>query len=357
MSRWSGPLFIVGTWRSGTSLLYSLLNKHPEVALMYEGDLLMLKPLFWVPGMRKRWAVRWQFWNGAPERHGLDHAKLMEKTRAFYGTAEDIFREYARKKGARIWGDKSPNYFDALHRLARAYPAARFIIIWRDPAAICRSVINAKAVLSGEEPSYFDRPGMVHRALMSCEVLRKQCKWLIEHGFRVHQLHYESLVTHSAREMKRICRFLDISYLNSIACLNGADQGAIYDAGHHLLLRTGRVTGQRADVRPLPYGLQKKIAACLSRWRSASHDESPAVCSIKQSQRIRSSWLHVWDLFLYECLRAFDAMIILAYCSAPIFLLKRFRDLKRRYHRSEFVLLPSERIQQTNLPTRTEKLA
>ena len=42
----SGPLFVVGMWRSGTSLLYALLNQHPQIGLMYESDMLTLAPLF-----------------------------------------------------------------------------------------------------------------------------------------------------------------------------------------------------------------------------------------------------------------------------------------------------------------------
>jgi hypothetical protein len=34
----SNPVFVVGVFRSGTSLLYALLNQHPRVALMYECD-------------------------------------------------------------------------------------------------------------------------------------------------------------------------------------------------------------------------------------------------------------------------------------------------------------------------------
>ena len=34
----SGPLFIVASWRSGSSLLYALLNKHPQVALTFEAE-------------------------------------------------------------------------------------------------------------------------------------------------------------------------------------------------------------------------------------------------------------------------------------------------------------------------------
>ena len=43
----AGPVFVVGIWRSGTSLLYTLLNQHPLIALMYEADLPLLKQLFY----------------------------------------------------------------------------------------------------------------------------------------------------------------------------------------------------------------------------------------------------------------------------------------------------------------------
>jgi hypothetical protein len=51
----AGPLFITGMWRSGSSLLYALLNKHPQVKLMYEADLALLRPVFWKPSARD-WA-------------------------------------------------------------------------------------------------------------------------------------------------------------------------------------------------------------------------------------------------------------------------------------------------------------
>ena len=41
-----GPLFVVGMWRSGTSLFYALLNQHPQIKLMYEDELPLLWPLF-----------------------------------------------------------------------------------------------------------------------------------------------------------------------------------------------------------------------------------------------------------------------------------------------------------------------
>src|SRR5271155_3876996 len=66
-----GPLFIVSMWRGGSSLLYALLNKHPQVALMFEADLLCLRSVFLKPKAFCDWAERWEFRNDAFRRHGL----------------------------------------------------------------------------------------------------------------------------------------------------------------------------------------------------------------------------------------------------------------------------------------------
>src|SRR5579885_3034446 len=66
------PLFVVSMWRSGSSLLYALLNKHPQVGLMYEADLSLIRTVFRKPKGWRDWASRWQFWNEALTRHGLN---------------------------------------------------------------------------------------------------------------------------------------------------------------------------------------------------------------------------------------------------------------------------------------------
>ena len=55
-----GPLFVVGMFRSGTSLLYALLNQHPQIALLYEDDLAHLPSLFWFPTKTSRWLAKWE---------------------------------------------------------------------------------------------------------------------------------------------------------------------------------------------------------------------------------------------------------------------------------------------------------
>src|SRR5262245_56342443 len=54
-----GPLFIVAMWRGGSSLLYALLNKHPQVALTFEADLWRMRSVFYKPARYCDWAARW----------------------------------------------------------------------------------------------------------------------------------------------------------------------------------------------------------------------------------------------------------------------------------------------------------
>src|SRR5580693_1545483 len=70
------PLFVVGMWRSGTSLLYRLINQHPQICLMYEGALAVLGPLFMWGSPRSKWTEYWYFWSGALRRHAIDPASI-----------------------------------------------------------------------------------------------------------------------------------------------------------------------------------------------------------------------------------------------------------------------------------------
>ena len=54
-----------------------------------------------------------------------------------------VHQAFAGRKGAVIWGDKSPSYDDSLPVLARLFPQARFVIQWRDPVTTANAVARA----------------------------------------------------------------------------------------------------------------------------------------------------------------------------------------------------------------------
>src|SRR5579872_6128351 len=135
-----GPIFVVGIWRSGTSLLYTLLNQHPQIALTYESDLFLLRSLFRGGKSKADWLERWEFWNNAISRHSIDTTTLTAQFPNYPSAATEVWKRYA---GDALYGDKSPNYFDSMQVLAKEFPNAHFIVIWRDLADTCRSIVRA----------------------------------------------------------------------------------------------------------------------------------------------------------------------------------------------------------------------
>lgn len=323
--QWRGPLFVAGTWRSGTSLLYALLNKHPQIGLMYEGDLFLLRPLFWIPGAGSRWLARWEFYNGAVTRHGLDTGRIPLTISRLLTAIEKSYQEYARQKGALIWGEKSVHIHHSLERLVKDFPDARFIFLWRDLAAICSSVIRAK------NDFFLGRSRMTERTLARYKALKAQCDRLVTCGLPVHQIQYETLVRDPAGVMADVCKFLDIPFVPSIASLEGADRSAIYDGAHHALVRSERIVSSLERAEVLPGDIKGKIERYISLWREESGGKWPVLSSPQKGDSGKPSLRErLFDRAWYRWIRTYDSIAVLTNCFAPYWFLRRYRSYKKR---------------------------
>jgi hypothetical protein len=316
-----GPIFVIGMWRSGTSLLYTLLNQHPHIALMYEGDLPLLWPLFRNGKSKADWAERWEFWNGALSRHQIDIASLPADVPNLPTAMELVYRRHA---GLARWGCKSPNYYDGMVRLAKAFPTARFIVIFRDPFDICRSVVRA-----GQKSSWFAKPGMALRALLGYLEMKKEADRLVQMGVHIHQLQYEDLVRDPNLVLSDICRFLQVPFDPRMTSLEGADRSAIYEADHHAGVKGKKIftAGKREEV--LPASLKRKVQRYVNYW----HREFGGMWPVHPSPDSSSSNLpslteRMLDTVRYRALRAFDQAVVFLYCFAPIGILRFYRGLK-----------------------------
>lgn len=139
-----------------------------------------------------------------------------------------LYKLYAATKGASIMGEKSPSFYEYISLLAQKYPAASFVIIWRDPMAICRSIREAQ-----QSPSWFQRRGIMMRALLGCELLKRDVDGARKKGVRIHEISYSDLIQDTERTMQEICSFLGIDFMPEIATLSGANRSAIYAGSHH----------------------------------------------------------------------------------------------------------------------------
>ena len=325
------PLFVVGMFRSGTSLLYALLNQHPQIALMYEGDLAHLPPLFWFPTDTPRWLERWEFWNAALTRHKLDTDSIPDGISDLHGAVRAAYTQYARQKtGATIWGCKSPIYSDELTRLSRTFPNARFIIIWRDLRHICASILKA-----AEKPSFFRRTGILFRTIIGYREMKVQCDGLRAQGLPVHEICYEDLVRNPGDAMQGICEFLQIPFDPRMASLKGADRTAIENAAHHSNVKTEKIMSSGKSPKKLPPALKAKIDRYMRLWRKQYNDGWPVYPESVDGTSYPSAFEQAWDKFRFRSLQLWYHSTPVVFSFVPLRLWKIYRKLRGRPYASE----------------------
>jgi len=316
-----GPLFVVGLWRSGTSLLYALLNQHPEIGLMYEDDIPLLWPLFRGKRAKRDWFERWDFWNHGPQRHKISADSVPREVPNLKAAMDFAYQN----AGTPIWGAKSPNYYDRMTKLAQIYPNARFIIIWRDLRGVCGSITRA-----AQQPSWFTRAGMVDRTIMGCRQMKLQCEQLLQAGMPVHQINYEKLVSDPEGTMKGICDFLGITFDPNMCSLKDADRSAVFEHQHHALVNSSEIVSSQNRTEVLSQAVSNKIARYIRLWKADSQGQWPTYPLTIPDGEKPSKLEQVRDRLVYRALTMYDLAIVFVYCYAPIFLLRGYRSLKRQ---------------------------
>lgn len=264
------PIFVTGVWRCGGTLLYLLLNQHPDIALLYESDLPLLWPMFRLPWERKRWVDKWEYWNASISRHDLDPARLSSSVQSLAEAFEAAGCQYAAQPGKKRWGCKSPSYLYRLEQLADEFPQAQFIILWRDPEESCRSAINAAA--SGASGMWFARPGMTRRMILASKILKNQVDALLSKGASVCQIHYRDLVADTTNTMRGICEFLQVPFDPAVTVLSGAERSAVFKGAHHALARGNTIVSTTKRHAALPPDLAAKIERYKALWKAESGD-------------------------------------------------------------------------------------
>jgi len=124
------PIFVVGTMRSGSTLLRLLLDSHPNIAMGEEtGFMGALTATKAIPNWRYG-----REWYG---RLGWSEPELDARLRDFYA---GMFSRYAASQGKSRWGDKTPLHSWHMAEMARVFPDAVFVAIVRHPGAVVGSL-------------------------------------------------------------------------------------------------------------------------------------------------------------------------------------------------------------------------
>jgi hypothetical protein len=321
-----GPLFIVSVWRCGGSILYALLNKHPQVALTFEEDLWVLRSVFHKPAAYCDWAARSDFWNNALTRHGIVSNDLPRGVADYPTAFTAVHQAFAARKGAVIWGDKSPCYYDSLPALARLFPQARFIVQWRDPAATANAV--ARAAKSGG--GWAQRRGAYLRNLIGYEILKSGVDSLISSGQPVCQVTYEELTSDTAKVMREVCRFLEIPYRDELADLRGADRSAIFKGAHHTLIRGDEIVSTPRTVILDP-AIRQQIDGYVKLWKRRYNGEwPPSVLADADNVALPRLSQRVGNQVAYRATRAFEQFRKVGFAYTPLAWLRSYRSAKAR---------------------------
>lgn len=256
----SNPIFVVGVFRSGTSLLCSILNQNPKLALMYECDVWNFPRPLLKFRFHNNWAERIEFYNQALSRHKLvagdDHSALKA-----IRTPLELYHTFGGKKGALLTGEKSPFYCDRLLQLHEQYPDAFFIVVWRNPQEVYRSVLKA-----GQTSRFFSRVGMLSRMIYDQEQAIRQAAAIEKKKARVMRVDYADIVERTEKTCRDISAFLGVAFDERMLHLNSADLSAIYKAPHHAFLRRGIIERQKYDIELVPPAVGRKLERYRRHW-------------------------------------------------------------------------------------------
>jgi len=125
-----GPIFVVGSMRSGSTMLRLMLDSHPRIAIPPESG--------FMGGLSATKRIpEWKFGEGWFERLGWSEAEVDERLRAFY---DGMFRRYAAEQGKSRWGEKTPFHTAHMAQMAQVFPEACFVGIVRHPGAVASSL-------------------------------------------------------------------------------------------------------------------------------------------------------------------------------------------------------------------------
>lgn len=207
-------VFIVGRGRSGTSLLQTILNTHPAIAVAPEAQFIMYlrrkyRKKTFTPEVKKQFLKdlwleeRLQNWH--LDAAALEEAVMQLQKPDFAGVCREVYTEYGRQKGKsnlQVAGDKNPHYALYLDKLNQVFPQAKFIHIIRDPR---------DTVLSYQKVN-FDADGSAALAHRWNIYNRQIMAFKQGHQEQFYTLRFEDLLQQPEKTLQGISRFLGIAY-------------------------------------------------------------------------------------------------------------------------------------------------
>ena len=215
----TAPFFIIGTERSGSNLLRLILNAHSGMAVPHPPHILkFFSPLEESYGDLRQVSAMHELvvdvlalldahiypWDKfiAPEKI-IQKIQSTALPQTLVGVFFALYDEYLRLAGKRRWGCKSTFVIHHVGRVLAACPAAKFIVLVRDPRDVA---LSSKHSIFNPFHPYFT-------AKLWREQQLEGLRWLDSMGGdRFLLVRYEDLIEEPQETVLTLCRFLGEAY-------------------------------------------------------------------------------------------------------------------------------------------------
>jgi Sulfotransferase family len=198
--------FIVGSARSGTTLLRMVLNAHPDVAVppesrfvveLYRSDEVRVGEFL----TELEAHPRWRLWDTPIEDV---RAQLTGRDTTPYSVAiEAAYAAFAQNRDKKRYGDKTPRYVEDIPLLARLWPEVKIVHLVRDGREVAMSYADVPF-----GPTTVAKAAALWKARVSTGIAEGRPLG----SSRYLELRYERLLQHPQEEVEKLCRFLELDF-------------------------------------------------------------------------------------------------------------------------------------------------
>ena len=213
------PVFVIGSPRSGTTLLRLMLTCHRNLLIPPEcGFALWLEEQYgdWkasdLNGRVEAFAddvvacKKFETWNLGPDE--ITSAIASDQPADYSGLVASVYRAFARrqKPGFQRWGDKNNYYLEHIPRLVALFPAASFVHIVRDPRSVACSYLelSRKAVDTAYAPRLPAEVGAIAASWKS-DIAKIRAGFAELPESQRCEVRFEDVVSEPAATLARLC--------------------------------------------------------------------------------------------------------------------------------------------------------
>ena len=208
------PVFVVGSPRSGTTLLYDMLMSAGGFAI-YLGEssiFNVVAPRFGNLGVRKNRDKMWNAWLGSRlfRASGIEprsiESKMLENCRNAGDFLRTIMEEIARNQNARRWAGNTPEETLYLPLIKKTIPDALFIHVIRDGRDVALSLSRRRYI---KPFPWKERETAIGAAIYWQWILKKGRRIGRTFGSDYTEIRFEQLVSDPRSALNNLSSFLD----------------------------------------------------------------------------------------------------------------------------------------------------